>query len=173
MTQFDLDAQAALTEAIGAYAPNLHAPTGIDAVALLRALAAQEVGNASRSLACRHESSYCYGGKYHTDAVKQAEWRYGCAAHCSWGPWQIMYPTATMRGYTGDPVGLRDPMVSGEYVVSQINYRVFDMIVRPTLNDVFDAWNSGTARDGLVPAVYIEQAMAHYVRFAGSGDAAA
>jgi hypothetical protein len=36
----------------------------------------------------RHEPSYCYGG-HHFDAVATEEW--GCLAHCSFGPWQVMF----------------------------------------------------------------------------------
>lgn len=36
----------------------------------------------------RHEASYCYGGP-HFDVVATEEW--GCLAHCSFGPWQVMF----------------------------------------------------------------------------------
>src|SRR5882724_11014499 len=36
----------------------------------------------------RHEASYCRGGKYF-DVYATRQW--GCLAHCSYGPWQVMY----------------------------------------------------------------------------------
>lgn len=36
----------------------------------------------------RHENAYCYSGRYFNPAAT-AQW--GCLAHCSFGPWQVMY----------------------------------------------------------------------------------
>ena len=36
----------------------------------------------------RHEQGYCYNGRYY-DPQATAEW--GCLAHCSYGPWQVMF----------------------------------------------------------------------------------
>lgn len=36
----------------------------------------------------RHEQGYCYAGRYF-DPNLTAEW--GCLAHCSYGPWQVMF----------------------------------------------------------------------------------
>jgi hypothetical protein len=170
VTQADLDSAQALSEAIAHYAPALHVGPSINPIALLRAIAAQETSDPVRILACKHENAYCYGGKYHREAAKAAEWRYGCACHCSWGPWQIMYETAVERGFADDPVQLRDPMISGAYVVAQLNARVFDWLSNPSLQDVFDAWNSGTARDNIFPAKYVSEATALYQHFIGGKD---
>lgn len=167
MIQADLEAQQALAEAIAHYASALHVPFGISAVALLRAIAAQETSDPTRTAACKHENSYCYGGKYHREAAKVAEWRYGCACHCSWSPWQIMYQTAVGRGFADDPVRLRDPMIAGAYVVAELNGRVFDRLSGATVQDAFDAWNSGTARDSILPAKYISEATDLYNHFVG------
>src|SRR5262249_21543670 len=80
------DMAAGPSEAIAFWSPRLHVPAGIDPVALLRAIAMQETTDATRWAACKHEDSYCYGGKYHSPALKGAEWAYGCAVHCSWSP---------------------------------------------------------------------------------------
>ena len=102
------DAQRALAEAIARYAPMLHVPQEISAVGILRTIAEKETTSADRYAACLHERAYCYGGRYHTPALAHEEWLYGCAVHCSWGPWQIMFANAVMRGFTGDPVALLD-----------------------------------------------------------------
>jgi len=36
----------------------------------------------------RHENGYCYNGRYF-DAMLTDKW--GCLAHCSYGPWQVMF----------------------------------------------------------------------------------
>jgi len=36
----------------------------------------------------RHENGYCFAGRYF-DAKATAAW--GCLAHCSYGPWQVMF----------------------------------------------------------------------------------
>lgn len=55
---------------------------------LLWAIAGVESSFGERSNP-RHESGYCYGGRYY-DAELSAAW--GCLAHCSYGPWQVMFP---------------------------------------------------------------------------------
>lgn len=158
---------ARIAEAIYKYAPELHVPLGMNAVAILQALVTQEITDPDRLEASKHENSYCYGGQYRTSKMKAAEWRWGCAVHCSWSPFQIMYATAFRHGYTGDPVGLRDPMVAAEYVVKELNRAVFDKFADETIEDVFDAWNSGTARDKIDPVAYKKSAGVLYRQFAG------
>lgn len=175
------EAAQALTEAIAYYAPMLRVPAGINAIAVLRAIAAQETTDPTRTRASKHEVSYCYGGPYNAKAVREtnpgmaivleaAEHSFGCAVHESWGPWQIMYATAVSRGFRGDPVLLRDPMTSGEFVVKHLNARVFDRLTDETIVDVFDAWNSGTPRDARVPEEYIKEAVPLYNHFNGGAS---
>jgi hypothetical protein len=61
--------------------------TPLDKVRLLWGLAGVE---SSFGLNCspRHEPGYCYGG-HHFNPVASREW--GCLAHCSFGPWQVMF----------------------------------------------------------------------------------
>jgi hypothetical protein len=150
----ELEIERSLANAIAMNAPLLHVPPTIDPVAILRAIAQHELRRLGRWRASLHELSYCYKGKYHTPAMERHDFLWGCAAHSSWGPWQIMFPTALLRGYEGDPVRLRDPVVSGPYVAAHINARVLDRFNDETVEDVFDAWNSGTARDSIDPVEY-------------------
>jgi len=62
--------------------------TALDKVRLLWGIAGVE---SSFGLNCnpRHEQGYCYGGRY-VDRVASEAW--GCLAHCSYGPWQVMFP---------------------------------------------------------------------------------
>jgi hypothetical protein len=61
--------------------------SGVDPVKLLWGIAGVE-SSFGRDSYPRHEAGYCFGGRYF-DHVGTAEW--GCLAHCSYGPWQVMY----------------------------------------------------------------------------------
>lgn len=61
--------------------------TPLDKVKLLWGIAGVE---SSFGLNCspRHETGYCYGGRYFNPVASRS---WGCLAHCSFGPWQVMY----------------------------------------------------------------------------------
>jgi hypothetical protein len=74
------------------HAPDLLTPVTwqgapFDKVRLLWGLSGNE---SSFGLNCtpRHEPGYCYGGRYFNSVSSRA---WGCLAHCSFGPWQVMY----------------------------------------------------------------------------------
>jgi hypothetical protein len=74
------------------HAPILYTPTKwegtpLDKVRLLWGIAGVE---SSFGLNCnpRHEPGYCFGGRY-LDPERTRQW--GCLAHCSYGPWQVMF----------------------------------------------------------------------------------
>jgi len=74
------------------HASYLFTPTGwqgtpLDKVRLLWGLAGVE---SSFGLNCnpRHEQGYCYGGRYFNPVASRT---WGCLAHCSFGPWQVMF----------------------------------------------------------------------------------
>src|SRR2546429_7159205 len=75
------------------HAPSLLTPltwqgTPLDKVRLLWGLAGVE---SSFGWNCnpRHEQGYCTRGRYF-DVLSTKAW--GCLAHCSYGPWQVMFP---------------------------------------------------------------------------------
>src|SRR5579884_4172965 len=72
------------------YGPELNAPEGIAGPQLIWALSGNE---SSFGAHCppKHEEGYCYGHKY-CDASYSQMW--GCLAHCSFSPWQIMATNA-------------------------------------------------------------------------------
>lgn len=167
-----LDVKAAIAEAVEHWASSLHAPDGVNPIALMRAICDNETNGGERWGATLHEPAYCYNGVYYKDPVNGAVLRrlsvpWGCLAHSSFGPWQILFITAVENGFADDPVRLRDPMVSAEYLVKILNARLFDKIKDATAEDAFDAWNSGRARDGVVPADYIKKAKGHYLSHLG------
>ncbi|HKM81530.1 MAG TPA: hypothetical protein VJY15_11280 [Candidatus Acidoferrum sp.] len=61
--------------------------TPLDKVQLLWGIAGVE---SSFGFNCspKHEPGYCHGGRYF-DFERTKEW--GCLAHCSFGPWQVMF----------------------------------------------------------------------------------
>jgi hypothetical protein len=74
--------------ALGLFTPANWQGTPLDKVRLLWAIAGVE---SSFGFNCnpRHEQGYCFGGRY-LDPARTREW--GCLAHCSYGPWQVMFP---------------------------------------------------------------------------------
>lgn len=166
------EVQPEIAKAIEHWASLLHVPAGLNPVALMRAICENETSGGARAFATLHEPAYCYGGRYFNSDLAQLSVPWGCLAHSSFGPWQILFVTAHEHGYSGDPVGLRDPQTSAEYVVKILNRRLFDQVADATPEDAFDAWNSGRARDANVPAKYISEGMDHYVRFIEGGTSA-
>jgi len=74
------------------HAPDLLSPvlwqgTPLDKVKLLWGIAGVE-SSFGNNCNPRHEAGYCYGGRYFNPALTH-EW--GCLAHCSYGPWQVMF----------------------------------------------------------------------------------
>ena len=73
------------------YGAQLYGLPGIDGGRLMWALAGNE-STFGMDPNPRHEPSYCAGGKYFSEALT-ASW--GCFAHCSYGPWQLMFANVT------------------------------------------------------------------------------
>lgn len=161
---------------IGKWAPQLHVASApaLNPGAALKALTWCETTYGQRWAASKHENAYCYGGPYYVgdgpgggvgdDTLRELSSVWGCSAHESWGPWQLLFITAYEQGYRDDPVRLRVPEVSVEWVVKILNKRLLDKVTDATPEDVADAWNSGRARDKIVPQAYITEFMEHYRR---------
>lgn len=151
-----------LDDLIASHADELHldrsrlSPEGI-----LKAIAHMESSYGARALATLHEQAYCYGGRYYVNSAQlQHETHlWGCQAHCSYGPWQLLYITAWEFGFRDDPTLLREGAHSLPLVIQVLNHRVTDK-TRP--ESFFDTWNSGTDRDNVIPAEYISKAMTIY-----------
>jgi hypothetical protein len=162
------DIKAQLEAAIAHWGPLLHlASTGINPYAVLRGIAHVESDDGARWQATLHEPAYCYGGRYYgadtpgAEDLRRLSVPYGCLAHSSWGPWQMLFITAYEEGFRDDPVRLRDPIVSGEFVVKYLN-RTLDAFPDTKPEDLADAWNSGHARDKFIPTAYVEKFMEAY-----------
>lgn len=100
------------------HAPDLLTPTHwqgtpLDKVRLLWGICGVE---SSFGLNCspRHEAGYCYGARYFNPVATKA---WGCLAHCSFGPWQVMFANFP---YGVSPLSLMwesDGRVASELVV--------------------------------------------------------
>jgi hypothetical protein len=136
----------------------LKVPEGIAGEQLLWALA----GNESRfGVECspRHERGYCHGGKYF-DPELTSLW--GCLAHCSYGPWQVLYPNISRGGNVNPLDAARRPEITASAAVRFLNEIIFGREKAATIQQVADAYNSGDWRDQIVPGGYIDGLVKNY-----------
>lgn len=135
----------------------------VNGPALLWALAGVESSFGAQRLYARYEPAYAPGGIYFASPNMKALWgRYGAPAACSWGAFQIMYVVAWELGYRDAPWGLQDDDTCASYASKLIIDRFFGAqhLTRP--EDIFDAYNTGTAKDRVIPVAYIMKAKGIY-----------
>jgi hypothetical protein len=135
---------------------------GIDPAQLLWAIAGQE-SSFGKNCVPRHEDGYCYGSKsYRADKLlRDMTDAWGCAAHCSYGPWQIMFYNAYSLMNNIDPVILlTDAAVCAEVTVMKLNTI---LAKQPRdVRDIADAWNSGNFKDDFRPLAYMDAVQNFY-----------
>jgi hypothetical protein len=109
----------------------------------------------------RVEPAYLPGGRYYAASLglRKAYAQYGPDAAASWGPWQLMFPTAVELGYTGNPSDLVEQ--SAEFVVAYLNRRVL-YLTGLNLEDIPDGYNSGSCLDRIIPRAYIKEFIEAY-----------
>ena len=124
--------------------------SSVDFEALLWAIGGVE-SSFGRNNVPRHEAAYHRGGRYFD---RKLDRKFGCHAHCSYGPWQVMYPNVvTIK--PADPRLMLDPLHALPITVGWMQYVVGRGAV--TVRDIADAWNSGSHRDSIVPIRYIRK----------------
>lgn len=130
-------ARITIAQICQAQGPKLVVPNGIDGVKLLWALAGNE-SSFGLEANPRHEAAYCRGGPYF-DPKATAE--FGCWAHCSYGPWQLMF----VNGIPGIPpdVFAKNPAMMGAATTAFINRRIFEEQMARTLTEIGQAYNGG------------------------------
>ncbi len=134
------------------------APYGVNAEALLWAIGGVE-STWGRNNVPRHEKAYHRGGVYFNRALDR---RFGCAAHCSYGPWQIMFENVwRISSKSIKPQEMNDTLTALVVSVEWLNQRVIGRGA-VTVVDIADAWNSGTHRDRKVPVAYIAKVVYKY-----------
>ena len=128
-------------------ASRLHTPEGMDPAQLLAALADVESSFGLHAVP-NHEPAYDEGGRYYASAqhVRDLHKTWGAWAACSYGPWQLLYVLAWEVGFRGTPGDLWTPEGSIEWAIRALNARALDKGAA-TVEDVGDAWNSGSFRD--------------------------
>lgn len=139
----------------------------VDGERLLLALCGVE-SSFGKTCGLRVEPAYSPGGLYYkkSPAIRAAYWQYGHAACGSWGPWQLLYPTACELGFVGLPWDL----FGGEalpWTVKLINARILPKIngdEQIAIGLIADGYNSGNPRDANVPDEYIQKVTAYYNR---------
>lgn len=110
----------------------------------------------------RHEPNfykkYLKGKKQWSESEK----KWGAEAiSSSYGPWQIMYPTAVQYGYKGSPSDLEKPEVSLPFVQKYVGS--LSKKFNGDIEKVFSAYNAGEGGVGTNPD-YTKKALDHYKR---------
>ena len=136
----------------------VEAPPGVNAEALLWAIGGVESSH-GRNNVPRHEGAYHRGGAYFNRVLDR---KFGCAAHCSYGPWQIMYENVwAISKKEITPQDMNDTLTALVVSVEWLNLRVI-WRGADTVAKIADAWNSGTHRDRIVPVSYIDKVVKKY-----------
>ena len=141
---------APILRAIEQEAANLQVSGPFDRRAILAAFTDVESGPwGARAEAGLFEDRYYRGGTYYRRHVIELVHKYESLAACSYGPWQVLFPTAFELGYRGHPVGLLEPAICAVYCVKILNGRVAD---KSALENFTDGYNTGNDRDRVLPA---------------------
>lgn len=128
---------------------------------LLLTIAGLESSFGEQRLFVRYEPAYAPGGRYHNSDVQKMWKIYGCLAASSFGTFQLMLPTARELGYTGHPIDLQKDSICAYWATQLILKRFIQTQGATTLEQVLDAYNSGTFRDSNVPA-YVDKGVHLY-----------
>lgn len=144
------------------FGATLKLPPAIDGARLLWALAGNE---SSFGLNCspRHEAGYCRGGKYYDPDVTEL---WGCLAHCSYGPWQVMYANISRGNISPLDIAIKPDFVANA-AVQFIQSRIIGLEKATTVEEIAEAYNSGDWRDELhpnkaIPEKYIADLVKNY-----------
>ena len=128
----------------------------VDFEALLWAIGGVESSH-GRFYGPRHETAYCRGGRYYDRKLTR---KHNCMAHCSYGPWQLMYANAVSIKKAITPELMLEPLHALPITVGWMRRVINRGAV--TVRDIADAWNSGSHRDKFIPVAYIKKVEALY-----------
>ena len=130
--------------------------SGFDLPAILYATAVVE-SSLGANTTPRYEAHWDVGGSAFNKSKSQ-EWlrglitRHGKFAVSSMGPFQVLYFRAAELGYKGTPSGLEDPHAGALYAVADYRDKVRRFGDFKTLEDAYDAYNTGNHRDANRPS---------------------
>jgi hypothetical protein len=145
---------------INEHATALEPPEGIDAEALLWAIYRSEKYDKHNRVP-RYEPAFAPAGTYYASHVKELYELWGVFAACSYSNFQILFVTAAELGYKGPPLALDHDSVALPWVVRYLQERVLETGAK-TVEEIADAYNSGTHLDGNVPTAYIKRFRHYY-----------
>lgn len=151
-----------IKQLIEEHAPLVQAPKDINPAALLWAIYFCEKYTKGNRVP-RLEAAYQPKGYYyeHSEAVRAEYERWGDYAACSYSNFQILYVTARELGFQGPPLALDRDSVAIRFVVELLNRRIFGRGAK-TVEQVADAYNSGSFRDQHQPIAYIQKFVKFY-----------
>ena len=135
------------------YADEIIKKDWLDPVKLLKTIAILESGY-GENIIPRFEPAFYVGGKYWKEEYTSLALSFGANIACSYGVFQILYFTARRFGYEGDPIDLSSISVSLPYVIRFVNHILKNV---NSLEEFADAYNSGNARDNIIPHEYIKK----------------
>lgn len=155
-----------LTEAIEKSSCKMLKVDGVDAKAILWAIAGNETLFGCYRKFVRQEAAFLPDGKFYknSDVLQNEYKKYGVLASSSIGTWQIMYISAYEIGYRLHPIFLQVNSIAVEWVVSFINKRILSRGAT-IIDEIFDAYNSGSFKDKFIPAQYIGKGKFHYTEY--------
>ena len=141
-----------------AHAPGITPVPGIDSAKLLWGVAGNE-SSFGDAFAPRHEASYCYEGPaFNAQATKV----WGCLAHCSYGPWQVMFANFP-PGISPILLAQTGPTMAEACVIAAVA-EINSAIKRgaATIPEIAEVYNAGSLRPRVVPAEYMAKLLTSY-----------
>lgn len=124
-------------------------PPTLDATGVLHALGFVESSHGKYSVP-RFEPAYSRKGRYASRANDQ---RWGDAAACSYGPWQIMFINAQGQVPAITPAEMQTSPVSCAVATALfLDNVVLGRQGAQAIEQVLDAWNTGKFTDSILPA---------------------
>jgi len=159
-------AKSVILELCRKYGPALHTPEDINGAALMAAVAQNE-SSLGYNCAPRFEPAYYFGGLYcKGDQLELCE-KYGRAAACSYGPWQVMAINAR-------PISIgqliSDPEAGAQAFVQFFNNYVIAGKRAGTISEIAQVYNSGHIAPNPAPGVlrYVHDLQAAYIDAQGA-----
>ena len=135
-------------------------PAGIDGATLLMALAGNE-SSYGANVTPRHEPAFDVGGIYGS-SPEQAPLlaKYGSAAACSYGPWQLMFCNTPQPASPSDFDSLN---LACQYTVSYLN-SLLRRFKPQTVGEIGSCWNAGHILQNPGPGVqeYMAELIQNY-----------
>jgi len=135
---------------------------------ILATIATVESSFGERSI-LRHEPAYMPDGYYYKNSTQvQERWkRWQILSACSFSSFQILYTTACELGFDHqpwdrNPIELWDDRIAAQFVVKYLVKRVISKMPDNSLERLFDGYNSGNPRDGIIPHEYIQKSLKAY-----------